>query len=810
MTPSDRTSGPFRLAPDAAGETVTLTAEAWPGLRLSGLAPELTVGGTAHLPAGLAVTAGPTLTWTFAEAGLVLEQRPAHIGGGLRLESRLRNRNDRESVLNRATLLATTAAQLGERPLEGRILLEGGYQAQVETLGEALGVREEAAPVSGEDQAQPGQRRARSIISQMVSLVYAPGEGKAFLTGFDTYERWIGQIEYGREGHALSWGAGFDGGDLLLLPGETVELESLVILVGDDPWSLLGSFVDVVAERNGIVALDRPPVTWCSWYPHRLGVNEGRVLAQADIAAERLAPLGLSTLLLDHGWQEGYLPSAVKENDQFSHGLSWLSERLGERGLKLGCWFAPYTVSEFDPVAKEHPEWLLADQSGKPQPLGSWFWTPHGETYSLDLTHPGAQEHLRRTVSSLADRGVRYLKNDFMGCASTSLARGRHDKRVVAGGGIEASRIGSRIITEAMRAGDPEALILSGNPYEPAALGHFNLLYTCVDTGNSGFVGWSHLRGCYTSVAIHTAKNGRWGIIQPSCLVIGLPGTLEEARLRATATFLSGGQVDIGDDLTALPEERWRVLTATLPSLGASATPVDLFDPVEVLSVDYSGLTSGKKGDVERAAPKIGPRVWRLPVEHEGERWDLVALFEYDPPERNVAGQSDNITWFRLPKGRLGLDPDRRYWAYEFWGGQFLGELPGPRRAGQYAHPGDAAHLLLPSDPDHMEVAFFGPAVKLLVLREAKEHPWPVGTTFHQSGGVELVGVAWDGTSRRLSGRVARPAGQCGSITIAGALPGTPRVTVAGRAVTPRPVAHGGLAFDVVTEGAATEWQVCW
>jgi len=252
------------------------------------------------------------------------------------------------------------------------------------------------------------------------------------------------------------------------------------------------------------------------------------------------------------------------------------------------------------------------------------------------------------------------------------------------------------------------------------------------------------------------------------------------------------------------------VLTATLPSLGVSATPVDLFEPVDVLSVDYNGLTSGRKGDVEQAAPKVGPRVWHLPIEHAGDRWHLVGLFEYDPPERNVAGQSDNITWFRMPKARLGLVPERRYWAYEFWGGQFLGELPGPRPASQYTHPGDVAHLLLPSDRDHLEAAFFGPAVKLLVLREAKDHPWPVGTTFHQSGGVELQGVTWDDANRKLSGGVARPAGQCGSITIAGALPGRPRVTVAGRAVTPRPVAHGGLAFDVLTEGEATEWEVRW
>ena len=49
----------------------------------------------------------------------------------------------------------------------------------------------------------------------------------------------------------------------------------------------------------------------------------------------------------------------------------------------------------------------------------------------------------------------------------------------------------------------------------------------------------------------------------------------------------------------------------------------------------------------------------------------------------------------RLPKERLGLDPEARYWAYEFWGGQFLGELPGPRPDGQYTHPGVGVPMTL-------------------------------------------------------------------------------------------------------------------
>src|SRR2546425_5125641 len=37
--------------------------------------------------------------------------------------------------------------------------------------------------------------------------------------------------------------------------------------------------------------LSASPVSWCSWYPYRLGVTEERALANARIAAKRLKPL---------------------------------------------------------------------------------------------------------------------------------------------------------------------------------------------------------------------------------------------------------------------------------------------------------------------------------------------------------------------------------------------------------------------------------------------------------------------------------------------------------------------------------------
>jgi len=110
----------------------------------------------------------------------------------------------------------------------------------------------------------------------------------------------------------------------------------------------------------------------------------------------------------------------------------------------------------------------------------------------------------------------------------------------------------------------------------------------------------------------------------------------------------------------------------------------------------------------------------------------------------------------------------------------------------------------------NLEVAFFGPAVKLLVLRQAKPHPWPVGTSFHQSGGMELADVAWNASALPLRGALVRPAGEHGCITVAGALDGTPELLVDGMPSPVRRGAGGSLVFDVVTRRDTTTWQLRW
>lgn len=785
----------------------------WPGFRLGPLegvvryeAPE---SGLIRRSVG-AGTVGPELRDEYAP-GLVLLRRvlQPEAEDVVIVEAELSNASGRAvEVLDVDLLRCSGGVSFGRTSEAIRIYQQGAYWSRVS----GPRTQPEAGGAAGEEDAS---QRPQVYSSENVWLAYDAASGRTFLAGFETGERWTGHIRAVAEPGRMpsEWAAGFNAGRTILQPGETWRLETLCLMAGPDPWRLLCAYGDRVARRHGVHVNGTPPVTWCSWYPYRLGVSTERVLANAMVAKQRLQSLGLRHMLVDLGWQRSYLPSAFEENDQFPGGLGELAARLEEQGFLLGAWCAPFTISEHDALVREHPDWLLSTQVGEgdrrvPSPRGTWFWEPHGETFALDLTHPEARVWLRDRIRSLARRGVRYLKTDFLGTALAGDLTGRHDPRVVAGGGAEAARMGMEIMSKEIVGGHPEAMLLNCGGPEIPGKGRFPLLYTCADTGNTGYVGWNHLKQDYgVHLAGHLWKNRRWGILQPSCLVVGLPGDVEEVRARATATFLSGGQVDIGDDLTRLPEERWRVLLSVLPPTGQTAEPVDLFVPVDSASLDYDALASGRGGaDVARPG-EIASRVWVLQVRGSWDQWTLIGLFNYDTNDNAEYGKAA-ITRFRLPLQRLGLTPGSSYTVMEFWSGMSLGTLPRPSASpAGYRHPGDAAALLEQPDPAHWEASFFGPCVKVLIVRSSRDHPWPLGTTFHLSGGLELEEIAW--RANRLQGVLRRPSGQTGEVVVDGRGCSVREARVEGRRAPWRTGANGSVILPIVTGSDRTRWEIC-
>jgi hypothetical protein len=311
----------------------------------------------------------------------------------------------------------------------------------------------------------------------------------------------------------------------------------------------------------------------------------------------------------------------------------------------------------------------------------------------------------------------------------------------------------------------------------------------------------------YQALATHMYKNGRWGVLQPSCLCVGLPGTVEDARLRATAAFLAGGQIDISDTLVSLPEDRWQILTSTLPPLGLTAKPVDLFDPVGG-PAEYGNASSTAQGAMTQTGFKEYPpgSVWHVRIKADWDEWDLVGVLDY---ENTASDKTPQISRFQIPFSMLGLPAEAAFWGYEFWSRQFLGTVPARRvNPGGYEHPGDVQDLSVGDAPGVLDIAFFGPGAKLVCLRRPRPHPWVVGTSFHQSCGYELKRVSWDEASKTLSGEVDRPRGESGMVFFSGAGRQPASGEVDGAVVSARPTAAGGWYLPVVVKSVPARWAV--
>jgi len=356
---------------------VALSCPDWSGFGLEGLQPSLTLDGRDLEPRAAAVREAVgerSIEYRFdGDVRLTLTVEPAVLGSGaFVVRPVLELVRGSTATLNRLRLLTSLPngkAAFGKEPRRVRVLLEQGYSARVAPL---LAIEAKTASVSAEPNTE---QKPQSGSSAMYWLAYDRGVRQAFLVGFLSSERFLGRVDItvAPSGKVERWEIGFDGGDTLMSGGRAIALEDFVLAVGADPWRLLEEYADSVSARHHPVFPDKPPVSWCSWYPYRLSVSDERILANARVAEGRLRPLGLTIMETDLGWETGYLPSSFQENAQFPRGLGWLARELGALGFDLGVWKAPYTVSEFDPVVKEHPEWLIQDSSGST--ATSTFWT---------------------------------------------------------------------------------------------------------------------------------------------------------------------------------------------------------------------------------------------------------------------------------------------------------------------------------------------------------------------------------------------------------------------------------------------------
>jgi alpha-galactosidase len=361
--------------------------------------------------------------------------------------------------------------------------------------------------------------------------------------------------------------------------------EPLLISTGTDYHQQLETYGSIIRRLHHARTSASSIAGWWSWTAYYFGLNQGTALTNATWLAQNLLDLGYKFFHIDEGYQYARGEYIMPDAGLFPGGMQVLESKIHGLGLTPGIWTAPFEVSERSWVFQNHKDWLVHNAAGNPIHAGWVIGRGHVDAlYMLDCTHPGAQDYLRRTYTTLTkDWGIRYIKLDFM---DDSAIEGFHYKANATA--LETQRIGLQTIREAV--GDDVLLDKDGsvmlNPVGIVDMGRIS-----VDTGHK----FAASKEAAPGIAARYYMNRNFYVADPDAFTVSrqtiseqewhggkTPLTLDEARVSIALAAICGGMYEIGDDLPTLggdPERLALVKNEDLldmARLGRASRPLDL------------------------------------------------------------------------------------------------------------------------------------------------------------------------------------------------------------------------------------------
>ena len=174
--------------------------------------------------------------------------------------------------------------------------------------------------------------------------------------------------------------------------------------VGDES-ALFEQYAAMLKPRFGSGRAVKSLRVWCSWYSLYTDINQVRLLK----ILHDLGDLPFDVFQVDDGWQVAI--GDWEPNAKFPAGMDGMAASIKASGRKAGLWLAPLLVVPSSNLYRQHPDWLLRDDHGRPVSAG-FNW---GERlYALDTTHPAALDWLIALMQKVRGWGYEYAKLDFL------------------------------------------------------------------------------------------------------------------------------------------------------------------------------------------------------------------------------------------------------------------------------------------------------------------------------------------------------------------------------------------------------------
>lgn len=336
-------------------------------------------------------------------------------------------------------------------------------------------------------------------------------------------------------------------------------LESYAIIEGKDKNCVMDKFASFLAENHPTIPFKEIPDGWCSWYCYGPHVTQRDIMENMAAAGEKYH--GLKYIQIDDGYQP-HMGDWLLQTKKFPSKMKDLCLEIREAGFEPAMWVAPFIASEKSELLRNHPDWFIKDESGKPLcaadvTFRGWRDAPW---YFLDPTHPEAIEYLKHVFRVMKNEWkVNYFKLDAN--AWGALPFGMRFKKDATS--VEAYRMGMAAIWEAC---GPDTYLLGCNAPMWPSIGAVNGMRVTADIERNMKTVKSLASQCFHRNWMH---NRLW-INDPDCLVqediaTGLRAKIPFLRnvkrnpkhdpmYRYAAAFVraSGGMVLSGDKLFSL------------------------------------------------------------------------------------------------------------------------------------------------------------------------------------------------------------------------------------------------------------------
>lgn len=148
---------------------------------------------------------------------------------------------------------------------------------------------------------------------------------------------------------------------------------------------------------------------YTSWYNYFQNINEDIILRDLDgLDAYKDQ---VSIFQIDDGY-ETYIGDWLDDNPKkFPRGMKFIADTIHDKGYKAGIWLAPFNCQKVSRMAKEHPDWLIMNDNGKPM-VGCIAW---GGAYTFDIYNENVREYLRHVFDVVLNEwGYDMVKLDFL------------------------------------------------------------------------------------------------------------------------------------------------------------------------------------------------------------------------------------------------------------------------------------------------------------------------------------------------------------------------------------------------------------